>query len=120
MLQGVVPRGRSLHTGVCCLTTQGVLQRLIKGCFATGPALTFLKLLEKEKDTEIARSDSERPRVSVAPTLGLECSLWKAVADGVKPMGTRARRLGANPSAASFQLRDLKQALYLSAPPLPA
>ena len=94
MLQGVVPRSCSLHTGVLCLATQGVLQRLIKGCFATGPALTFLKLLEKEKDTENPRSDSDRPQVSVVPTLGLEFSLWKAVADGVMPMGARARLPG--------------------------
>lgn len=94
VVQGVVPRGRRLHAGVRGLAAQGVLQRLIKGCFATGPALTFFKLLEKEKDTQITWSDSERPRVSIARTPGLEVSLWKAVEDGVKPICARARLPG--------------------------
>lgn len=45
VLQGVIPRGGGLHAGVRALTAQRVLQRPVKGCFAAGPALAFLKLL---------------------------------------------------------------------------
>lgn len=50
VLQGVVPRGGGPHGGVGILAAQGVLQRLVKGCFATGSALTFLKLLRGETE----------------------------------------------------------------------
>jgi hypothetical protein len=48
VLQGVIPCGSSQDTGVRVLATQRVLQSLVKGCFAIGPALSFFKLLKKK------------------------------------------------------------------------
>lgn len=45
MFQGVVPRSSSLDGCISVLATQGILQCLVKGCFAIGSALTFFKLL---------------------------------------------------------------------------
>lgn len=112
VLQGVVPRGGGQHARVRVLATQGVLQRPVEGCFATGPALTFLKLLRERERGEEKHSPVRFCRYCSEPSL--EFSLWEAGGVASSPR-VLAQAAGCGSPLRSFQLCDPEQRAALRA-----
>ena len=102
VLQGIVPCCSRQDPGIRVLTAQRILQRLVKGCFATGPALTFLKLLKKKK---FKKREREKKENALSDSESLESVSCKACSRNFSlGQGVKHRHVGARPPGFKSQL----------------